>query len=35
VGDNIRIGANAVVVKDVDAGDSVGGIPAKSLKRKS
>lgn len=34
IGHHSKIGANAVVVKDVAAEDSVGGVPAKSLKRK-
>jgi len=32
VGNGTKIGANAVVVKDVADGDVVGGIPARSLK---
>ncbi len=35
IGQHSKIGANAVVVKDVAAEDSVGGVPAKSLKKKS
>ncbi|WNO09043.1 hypothetical protein [Teredinibacter sp. KSP-S5-2] len=35
VGDNSKIGANAVVVKDVAQNDSVGGVPAKSLRKKA
>ena len=31
VGDNARIGANAVVTSDVDAGQSVAGIPARPI----
>jgi serine O-acetyltransferase len=33
VGANSKIGANAVVVKDVAPGDSVGGVPAKKLNK--
>lgn len=32
VGDRAVIGANAVVTKDVDAGDVVAGIPARSIR---
>lgn len=32
VGDNAVIGANAVVVKDVEAGAVMGGIPARKIK---
>ncbi|WP_426350916.1 serine O-acetyltransferase [Alloiococcus sp. CFN-8] len=32
VGDNAVIGANAVVIKDVEDGAVMGGIPARSLK---
>lgn len=31
IGDNVRIGANAVVTHDVPSGDTVVGIPARSL----
>ncbi len=31
--DNAKIGANAVVIHDISEGDSVGGVPAKSLIR--
>ncbi|MFT6249072.1 MAG: serine O-acetyltransferase [Cognaticolwellia sp.] len=34
VGDNTKVGANAVVLKDVESGDTVVGIPAKPVKRK-
>ena len=34
VGDNARIGSNAVVVKDVDAGATMVGIPARSVAEK-
>ena len=33
VGNNVVIGANAVVVKDVEDNVVVGGIPAKIIKR--
>ena len=33
IGDNVIIGANAVVVKDVPANTIAGGVPAKVLKR--
>ena len=32
IGDNAVIGANAVVVKDVEAGAVMGGIPAKRIR---
>lgn len=32
IGDNCFIGANAVVVKDVDDNSCVGGVPSKWLK---
>ena len=35
IGANSKIGANAVVVKSVVSGDSVGGVPAKKLIRVS
>ena len=35
IGDNSVIGANAVVVKDVEAGSVMVGIPAKKLEHKS
>ena len=35
VGDNARIGSNAVVVKDVEAGATMVGIPARSVVEKS
>ncbi len=34
VGDDTRVGANAVVVKDVDSGDTVVGVPAKPVTRR-
>jgi serine O-acetyltransferase len=33
VGDNARIGANTVVIKDVESGTTVIGIPARVVKR--
>ena len=33
VGNNVVVGANAVVVKDVEDNVVVGGIPAKIIKR--
>jgi serine O-acetyltransferase len=33
IGDNVVIGANAVVVKDVPANCTVGGVPAKIIRR--
>ena len=32
VGDNVVIGANAVVIRDVETGAKVGGVPAHRLK---
>lgn len=32
IGDNVIIGAGAVVVKSVESNETVGGVPAKSLK---
>lgn len=34
IGDNARVGANAVVVHDVEPGTTVGGIPARVLRRR-
>jgi len=34
VGDNVAIGTNAVVTKDVPSNCVVGGVPAKVIKRK-
>lgn len=34
IGDNVRIAAEAVVKHDVDMGDIVAGVPAKSIKLK-
>lgn len=31
IGDNVTIGANAVVIKDVPANNTVAGIPAKVI----
>jgi len=33
IGDRVKVGANAVVVKDVREGDTVVGIPARAIKR--
>ena len=33
LGDRVQVGANAVVLKDVPAGDTVVGIPARSLSK--
>jgi len=33
IGDNVIVGANAVVTSDVESGTVVGGIPAKVIKR--
>ncbi|MCG2796692.1 MAG: UDP-3-O-(3-hydroxymyristoyl)glucosamine N-acyltransferase [Actinomycetia bacterium] len=35
VGDNAIVGLGAVVVKDVEPGDTVAGVPARSLKKES
>lgn len=35
IGEGARVGANAVVVKDVAAGDTVVGIPAKPVRKRS
>lgn len=32
LGDNVRVGSNSVVVKSVDNGQTVGGVPARVLK---
>lgn len=34
IGDNARIGSNAVVVKDVDPGDTMVGVPARAVNPK-
>ena len=34
IGQNVKIGANSVVIKNVEDNDVVAGIPAKSLKKK-
>ena len=33
IGDNSTIGAGSVVLHDVDEGDVVAGVPAKSIKK--
>ena len=35
IGNDVRIGANAVVVKDVPSGVSVGGVPARILRTRN
>ena len=32
IGNNVKIGANAVVLKDIDNNSTVVGIPGKSIK---
>ena len=34
IGDNVVIGANAVVINNVESGSTVGGVPAKKLRKK-
>lgn len=34
IGDGVIIGCNAVVINDIPSGEVVGGIPARSLKKK-
>ena len=34
VGNNVLVGAGAAVIKDVEDGDVVAGVPAKSIKDK-
>ena len=35
IGDNARVGAGSVVIKDVSAGSTVVGVPAKEIKNKA
>lgn len=35
IGDNVIIAPNSVVVKDINSGDVVSGIPAKSIRNKN
>lgn len=34
IGDNVKIGANAVITKDVESNNTVVGIPQKIVKKK-
>lgn len=34
IGDNVVIGANAVVINNIESGSTVGGVPAKKLRKK-
>lgn len=34
IGDNVIVAPNSVVIKDIEEGDIVSGVPAKSIKKK-